>query len=183
MVSEAKWIFSNYEFCFPFIEKKDETCYNADADILAIRPPNVIEVIKEGEVGLDDKIISGDEKSRCVFVYCEVKTGEYKVDDKFFPTERIKYVFKRFGLDPNVVTEDSQILIGNRTFKKILIANELKRNADKKATFIPLESTIEFIRGRFESYYEDKYPSRMFFNSSLIQQFINEANNKKIKME
>jgi hypothetical protein len=159
-------------FVFHSLKKKDETCYNADADILAIRPPNVIEVIKEEEVGLDDKIISEDEKSRYVFVYCEVKTGEYKVDDKFFPKERIEYVFKRFGLDPKKVAEDPKIEIETKIFKKILIANEPKKNADKKAIFIPLDSTIEFIMGRFVHYHEDKYPSRMFFNSSLIQQFI-----------
>ncbi len=162
-------------FVFHSIKEEDKSCYNADADILAIRSPNVKEVIKEKEVELDDKIICGCEKLRYVFVYCEVKTGEYEVD-KLFPQERIKYVLNRFGLDPNAVTEEPIILIGTRIFKKVLVANKEKMNADKKAIFIPLKSTIEFIRGRFEQYYEDKYPSRMFFNSSLIQQFIHEAN-------
>lgn len=165
-------------FVFHSIKEDDKNFYNADADILGIRPPNVREVIKERAVELDDKIISGYEKSRFVFVYCEVKTGEYDVG-KLFPKKRIDYVLKRFGLDETTETEDPQIFIGTKIFKKILIANKAEKDADKKAIFIPLNSTIEFIRGRFERYYEDKYPSRMFFNSSLIQQFIHDANAKK----
>lgn len=166
-------------FVFHSIKEEDKKCYNADADILGIRPPNVREVIKKRTVEFDDKIISGYEKSRCVFVYCEVKTSGYKDKvDKLFPKERMEYVFKRFGLDPNAVTEDPKILIGTRIFKKVLIANKLESDADKKAIFISLKSTIDFIRGRFEDYYDDKYPSRMFFNSSLIQKFIHDANEK-----
>lgn len=148
---------------------------NADADILAIRPPNAGEEIREQRLECDRKIISRDEESKYVFVYCEVKTGDgYKVEN-LFPEERIEYVLKRFGLDYERPIEDPKIAIGDNIFMKILIAKNKKRNTDGKAIFIGLDDVISFIKERFGYYKEDKYPSRMFFNSALIQFLIHEA--------
>lgn len=141
--------------------------YNADADILAIRPPNAGEEIREQKLKCDTKIVSGDEESKYVFVYCEVKTGTYG-DSDLFPKERIKYVLKRFGCESKVSNGD-----GDKVFKKVLIAKENK-NVDGNARFIGLDDVISFIKERFRDYKEDKYPSRMFFNSSLIQLLIHE---------
>ena len=94
--------------------------YNADADLLAIRPPNVSEVLMEETLKWDDKIISDHDQSKFVFVYCEVKTGEYDAS-KLFAEERIQYAKKRFGLSADYSSVE-------RVFKTILIANEEKPN-------------------------------------------------------
>lgn len=95
-----------------------ERQYNADADLLAIRPPNVYEEIGGKPTRWDSKIVHHAEQSRWIFVYCEVKTGDYDVG-KLFPSERIDYVKKRFGL--------TSVHRNGINIKKVLIANTKKR--------------------------------------------------------
>lgn len=50
--------------------------YYADADILAVRPPNVREEIRVGHpLKNDTNIVTSSEESKRIFVYCEVKTS------------------------------------------------------------------------------------------------------------
>ena len=155
-------------FVLHSIKNTNQKPYNADTDILAIRPPNAGEEIRETKLMDDEKIVEGGEESKYIFVYCEVKTGKYKASD-LFPKKRDEYVLKRFGLQ-NVPDKDGDVV-----FKKILIAKENK-GVDGEAIFIGLDYVISFIKERFRQYKEDKYPSRMFFNSSLIQLLIHEEN-------
>jgi len=141
--------------------------YNADVDLLAIRPPNAYEEIKGVQLELDTKIVPNSEKSKYIFVYCEVKTGDYEVE-KLFLNERIEYVKKRCGLT-NTSTKSGYHI------KKVLIANEEENGLLDGIVFISLTDVISFIRNRFKTYDEYKYPSRMFFKSSLIQLLIHEA--------
>ncbi len=157
--------------------KRLKTPYIADADILAIRPPNASEEIGGLRLKYDSHtdIVRSDEASKYIFVYCEVKTGDsYKVP--VFPPERIEYARKRFGLNVEPQTEDCENHIDN-IFKKVLIAKRKQKNVknDDVDVFISLDNdAIPFIRNRFKEYDEYKYPSRMFFNSSLIQLLIHE---------
>ncbi|MFZ3168549.1 MAG: hypothetical protein WA130_13115 [Candidatus Methanoperedens sp.] len=161
----------------------------ADADILAIRPPNAHEMIMGEELECSPEIVSSDEISKFIFVYCEVKTGDYQVTDLFPENrmERIKYSLRRFGLDPettitNPVTNIENLLscTENVFFKKVLIANEKKIGVDEKALFIYLNSTILFICNRFKKYDANKYGSRMFFDSSLTQLLIHLVHNSSL---
>jgi len=152
--------------------KDDETekMYNADADLIAIRPPNALEEIKGVELRLDSKIVSEDEKLQYIYVYCEVKTSTYDIP-KLFPAERIEYVKKRCGL----LTHANSTDIRRSDLKQVLIAIKKKDGLPEKITFIHLNDVISFIKNRFKDYDEYKYPSRMFFKSSLIQFLIHEA--------
>ena len=154
-------------FVLHSIKNTNQKPYNADTDILAIRPPNAGEEIREKKLMDDEKIVEGGEESKYIFVYCEVKTGKYKATD-LFPKIREKYVLKRFGLQD--VPDNGKSVV----FKKILIANKKHNSIDEKVIFIELDYVISFIKERFREYKEDKYPSRMFFNSSLIQLLIHE---------
>ena len=133
----------------------------ADVDLLAIRPPNACEEIEGIELNLDSKIVPENEQSNYIFVYCEVKTGDYNVNE-LFPENRIEYVRKRCGAP-------------STSIKKVLIANEKKDGLQNDIMFISLNDVLSFICDRFKQYDEYKYPSRMFFKSSLIQLLIHEA--------
>lgn len=70
------------------INKRRKKPYNADADILAIRPANACEEIGGQRLKCDDKtnLVCSGEELKWVFAYCEVKTGDYKIP--VFPPER-----------------------------------------------------------------------------------------------
>jgi hypothetical protein len=170
------------DFVFHSVRNENQNSYNADADILAVRPPKAHEKIDDDILECDIKIVNNDDESKNIFVYCEVKTGDYDVP-KLFPDERIKYSLRRFGLpetpiiSPVTIIENplSRIEIG--FFKKVLIANKKKNNVDEKALFIDLNSAILFICNRFKKYDAYKYGSRMFFDSSLTQLLIHLVHN------
>lgn len=145
---------------------EDGNKYPADADLLAVRPPDVYEELGGNRLECDCKILAQSEASSFVVVFCEVKTGEYNIS-QLFPRERVSYVEKRCG-----------VVQGTTIFKKALIANKKKRNIPNDVVYISLKDVITYIRDRFKQYDEHKYPSRMFFNSSLIQLMIHEAKNE-----
>ncbi|MCX9011945.1 MAG: hypothetical protein OIN66_12580 [Candidatus Methanoperedens sp.] len=171
------------DFVFHSVRNGNQNSYNADADILAIRPPNAHEKIDDDMLECDIEIVDNNEDSKNIFVYCEVKTGDYDIP-KLFPEERIKYSLRRFGLNPETPIIRPVTIIENRLsrtesgfFKKVLIANKKKNNVDEKAIFIDLNSAILFICNRFKKYDAYKYGSRMFFDSSLTQLLIHLIHN------
>lgn len=151
--------------------------HHAEADILAIRPPNVSEEIRVGrKLVCDNEIVSDGEESKNIFVYCEVKTGDNYEIDNLFNTERIKYALRRFGLNPETTTINGSVTpLENGIFKKVLIGNI--NNMGVNAKFIDLDDVIKFICKRFRENDAHKYGSRLFFNSSLTQLLIHLAHN------
>lgn len=85
-----------------------------------------------------------------------------------------EYALKRFGLSATPIENSENNM--EYIFKKVLIAKKRRKNvsAGDVDVFINLDDAISFIRNRFKEYDEFKYPSRMFFNSSLIQLLIHE---------
>ena len=150
-----------------------EKPYNADVDLLAIRPPDACEEIEGYRLKWDPTIVPKGEQSNYIFVYCEVKTGNYEVE-KLFPDERIEYVKKRCGLASAYRKSFCVTNNENNDIKKVLIANKKEKGVPNDIVFIFLKDVISYIRGRFKEYDEYKYPSRMFFKSSLIQLLIHE---------
>jgi hypothetical protein len=153
------------------INDGSEKFYNADADIIAIRPPNVSEMIGTETVKFDEKIVTAEEGSEYLFVYCEVKTGGYR-NNELFPAGRVKYVKDRCGFPLDF---DEKSNVKNRIFKRVLIANSKQNGLSDNVTYISINDTLSFILNRFKEYDEYKYPSRMFFKSSLIQLLIHVA--------
>lgn len=164
-----------------FVIHRDETrtdSYNADADIVAIRPPNVYEDVGGAPHDWDDELRKHFDFDKTIGLICEVKTGDVEY---IFTAPSVQYTVSRLGFDMSRqekvdFLETPKMLIGERhQIGKLLIANSLPRRY-RRIPFIPLEHARTFIRERMRTYIDAKYSARFFFNSTLIQEIIWEVN-------
>jgi hypothetical protein len=161
------------------IHKSSNTKYSSDCDILAIRPPHVYEEIGGGEEDLDTELTRlGLDLNRTLGVICEVKTGYV---GRIFRRQNVYYAIDRLGFVGNssaakeTLREHASCLLGKQyQIAKLLIANKQPRYHNR-FLFVSLEQTRDFIRGRMKKYSDSKFRDRIFFNSTLMQYLIWEA--------
>lgn len=164
--------------------------YNADADILAVMPPNYYETIFSGK---EERRLKSDEwlddyQGKWVGVIAEVK-GSRSVSlndvEKAFSRERLKVAVGRLGLTPRERIDDivKDFLY---TYKwpedacdfvliKVLFcmdnANVVYRDSPKWKP-ITLNEADRFIRRRIQEFPDPKSGGRYFFPGTLFQYII-----------
>lgn len=152
----------------------------SDADLLAVRFPNVIEKLGEDELKCDtDFLFKEFSRGKVVGIIVEVKSGENWDRLRIFEDEnRMRYALRRFGFltakrieelasGKNWRTKD----YGEYQVGKLLVHDlrELDDKYQKEAVSIKLSVIRNFIGKRFTEHRVEKFASRLFFPSSLMQ--------------
>ncbi|MBS4178785.1 hypothetical protein [Lederbergia citrea] len=147
---------------------------NGDADLLAIRLPNVEEPIGGSFEDWDEKLFTYIGGYDVLGVLCEVKTGVRPDLSKAFEYPKVRYALNRIGFSKYEVDE---MLEGNehfilqcnqKKFIKLVISEHPIRSNNTFLSF-SLKDIEKFIYKRINDYTWQKYNARHFFSSSLIQ--------------
>ncbi len=155
--------------------------YSTDIDLLAVRFPNVYEVVGGQPDDWDSKLFNQFDKDAILGVLCEVKTGNYDVKS-FFKVESLKYTLPRFGFKPTLEEHAKKLeklkmvtlFHNNQKYQiaKILVSN--KKNQDKVGYIhLQIANIEEFISDRIKRYKAKKWQDRMFFPSNYLAAKIN----------
>jgi len=170
------------------IHKSSEVEYSSDCDLLAIRPPYVYEEIGGKQDDWDTFLNERFDLNLTIGLICEVKTGGYKLKEIFRESNLI-YSIRRLGFVPprkimSVAKElDSHAVLRiSETYQigKLLIANHFIDNKNsERLLFYSLDKVIEIIKNRIAKYQYEKYRDRIFFNSTLVQYFMDDIFKKK----
>lgn len=164
-------------FVYHRISKNNQ---NGDADLLAIRLPNV-----KGEIGgrmndWDEILFKYLGEYEIAAVLCEVKTGKNPDFNKAFGDRKLEYALNRIGFAKNDIDQileqqKSHYLLKSRDkkFLKLGISEYVKNRKlhnDSKLPFLvfSLQHIEKFICNRINRYSE-KYSARHMFPSSLLQ--------------
>jgi hypothetical protein len=165
--------------------------HSADCDFLAIRHPNVYEVIGGQRMDWDlDRFTNWgiDLEQDAVGLFVEVKTGLRGADleegiERAFSADRITYAIQRTGFWPSdsasviekhlqstpIFREDEHPMV----FGKLLVsANEPRADHVPPHLYLPLIEADQFIINRMQLYKKHKFADRHFFPSDLIQYII-----------
>lgn len=162
------------------VHKTDGVEHRSDVDVLAIRLPHVYEPIGGQEGDWDHYLRDNLDLSRSLGIFCEVKTGDFEMA-RLFRVEQLAAAVSRTGLVPPArlgqVLED---LKGNAIASTQAGANLAKLFVSRNEVDGPfLNRTIiqvrAFLEERVRRYDFEKYASRMFFPSTLVQNLIDQV--------
>jgi hypothetical protein len=164
--------------------------HRGDTDLLAIRLPGVMETIGNMPVDFDDAILFRFfARKKLVGLIVEVKsaTTEPIRPNICFKPEKMIYALNRLGFELTEKEKEclgrsrewirSESIIGDKPFQigKLLIHNNEQDMEINYAAPIRLADIGGFIKDRFVQYKKEKWGSRTFFPSSLIQYIIDEV--------
>lgn len=156
----------------------------SDVDILAIRFPHVSEEVGGQPDDWHPSIFGHVEGNTISALIIEVKSGRYNPANLFL-REDLEYIVPRFGCFPELTAEDYNSIEQNSSFlklpenvriTKILAAETIVEN--DRFNSISLNEMGTFIRERINRYRRQKYQSRFFFPSDLLQHLISEEQNR-----
>ena len=169
------------------IHREDEIVeHRADADLLAVRFPFVRERIGDQDVDFDDALFQLFKPPIVIGLIVEVKSShQWNEPYIFLNPGRMEKAIHRVGFPfpPAIINElanrrqwiTSNDIIRGRNVPQIgkLLIHDLNnaRNVDYAAS-LSLNHITNFIKERFETFKNEKEPSRMFFPSSLMQYII-----------
>jgi hypothetical protein len=168
------------------IHKSKDIAYQSDVDVLAVRPPHVVEAIGGLPDDWDPYLTTRVPFDRLVGLVCEVKTGRFE-ETEVFRQEYLRYAIGRLGLVASSQVDASvAALVGHPCAKlngEIGVA-KLLVTADEHAGDSYLNLTLGHVEGflaaRVSRYLEAKYASRLFFPSVAIQLLIHQAQRTKL---
>jgi hypothetical protein len=148
----------------------------SDVDVLAVRPPLVYEEIG-GQQDDWDQFLAEHVPLDCVLgVVCEVKTGAFTADE-LFARRNLIAATQRLGLlapaaceaaAENLMMAPSIQLEQGRIFK-LLVSEQPSVGPYLNRT---IDDIRAFLRSRIERYPHEKFASRHFFPSNLLQDTI-----------
>lgn len=148
----------------------------SDVDVLAVRPPLVYEEIG-GQQGDWDQFLAAHVPLDCVLgVVCEVKTGAFTAD-KLFARRNLIAATQRLGLLEPAACEAAadnlmmapSIQLQQGTIFKLLVSEQPSNGPYLNRT---IDDIRAFLRSRIERYPHEKFASRHFFPSNLLQDTI-----------
>lgn len=148
----------------------------SDVDVLAVRPPLVYEEIG-GQQGDWDQFLAAHVPLDCVLgVVCEVKTGTFTADE-LFARRNLIAATQRLGLLEPAACEAAadnlmmapSIQLQQGTIFKLLVSEQPSNGRYLNRT---IEDIRAFLRSRIERYPHEKFASRHFFPSNLLQDTI-----------
>jgi hypothetical protein len=168
------------------IHKSTTVKHSSDCDLLALRSPYVYEEIggqpSDWDAELADLLGFSEKRAG---VICEVKTGDYSLND-LFPRAHVEYAIGRLGLLPrDEIPAVAEALEkgGCIEHDDVRICKLLVTNRDKvKGSFLfrSIAEIEEFIVGRVKKYPKEKFADRMFFPSELFQYLIDRVNRERV---
>jgi hypothetical protein len=163
------------------VHRTETTKHRADIDVLAIRPPHVYEDVGGHHDDWDAYLREHLPFDRLLGLVCEVKTGAFE-KEKLFREHYLRYTLPRLGLAKDadsakvaveLSTSASSSLGDGGYVAKLLISQEPSQGPYLNRTLAQLES---FLTSRVQKYSVEKYASRMFFPSQLLQHLIDRVN-------
>lgn len=155
--------------------------HRADADLLAVRFPYVSEQIGEEELKPDTEfLLKTFDCGKTLGLIIEVKSGEdWDKLNIFEDDKRMKYALKRFGF---ILSEEVDALASNLTWTQVdigsdhqigkLLVHDLRELPAKwrgKIPSVKLSTLNAFIENRFNEIHAEKFASKLFFPSAMIQ--------------
>lgn len=168
------------------LHKSENISRSTDCDLLAVRLPGVEEPIGGQSHDWDPVLFSAHFSTEMpIGLIAESKTGNDAA--KEFTSEQLVYAINRLGkLHPSQdISEILRVLecepkYQNKHFQigKILFSNETQK--EDKLFSITFAQVREFLYQRF-SLYEQKYPDRYFFPSTLLQMIIADVKEQRPK--
>jgi hypothetical protein len=145
-------------------------------DVLAVRPPLVYEEIG-GQQDDWDQFLAEHVPLDCVLgVVCEVKTGAFTADE-LFARRNLIAATQRLGLLAPAACEAAadnlmmapSIQLEQGTIFKLLVSEQPSDGPYLNRT---IDDIRAFLRSRIERYPHEKFASRHFFPSNLLQDTI-----------
>ncbi|MCA0328029.1 MAG: hypothetical protein LCH89_20870 [Proteobacteria bacterium] len=148
----------------------------SDVDVLAVRPPLVYEEIGGQEGDWDNFVAAQVPLDRILGVICEVKTGAFTAED-LFARRNLIAATQRLGLLASAACEAAadnlmeapMLQLQDGTIFKLLVSEEPSDGPYLNRT---LDDIRAFLRSRIERYAHEKFASRHFFPSDLLQDTI-----------
>lgn len=162
------------------VHRSEKVAYNADVDVLAVRPAHVYEKIGGHDNDWDPYLTGRLQFDQLLGVICEVKTGAFD-KDKLFREECLQYTLPRLGFVPQtdceklagaLSTAASVKLADGKYIAKLFISQKPFEGPYLNRT---LDDIRKFIQSRIKKYSLEKYAARMFFPSPLLQDVIDQV--------
>ena len=164
----------------------DQIEYRADADLLAVRFPHVREAVGGMPIDFDNDILfRAFNPNKIIGLIAEVKSSRGPIRQNIFLDRgRMKYAIQRFGFEmqdeeiENLANDHKWIISEHRIDEKPfqigkLLVHDQNNGINRDCAFnLNLTYVTEFIKRRFIKYRDEKWGSRMFFPSSLMQYLI-----------
>jgi hypothetical protein len=161
------------------LHRSSDMDYTSDCDLLAVRPPYVFEEVGGQPEDWDPVLAGLFSDGVTTGIVCEVKTGMYQ-PKALFPTKNVRYALHRLGLVsdvPSVGVSLSQKPVvdpsPNVRIAQLLISRGGKAGPNFLA--LKLDSVRKFVYGRIGKYKDQKYRDILFFDSTLLQNMIDEV--------
>lgn len=165
------------------VHKTDGVKDRSDVDVLAVRLPHVFEAVG-GKTDDWDPYLGRTLDLACpVSVFCEVKTGEFAIE-RLFREEQLAAAVARTGMVPpaalaqllNDLRESASAAIpaGPHVAKLLVSRNE----TDGPFLNRTIAQVGAFLEERVRRYDYEKYASRMFFPSILLQNLIDQVHHE-----
>jgi hypothetical protein len=151
--------------------------YRSDIDIIAVRFPYVIEKIGGQPSDWDASFFEKFNKNKIIGLICEVKTGHLTTTDihELFNSQNVSDAVGRFGFTSDYKkcvesVQENRLTDVNPRFQiaKVLFSNN-EQIENNRFFHFPLSHLIKFLQNRSRKYRKEKYRSRMFFPSILMQ--------------
>lgn len=168
----------------------EDAKHTADVDLLAVRFPSVEEKIGRKVLECDDEVLfKCFNKNKVLALIVEVKSSEKPEIIKLFSSPyKMGYALRRIGLLSPDQTENlvnnlrkwrtSDEVLGEQDFQvgKLLIHNWKRKTTQGEEAFkLELGYAKGFILRRFKENDVAKWADRVFFTSTLMQDYIGQA--------
>ena len=158
------------------VHRHDGNAHRSDVDVLAVRPPLVYEEIGGQLEDWDHFLAENVPFDRVLGVICEVKTGAFTAD-QLFARRNLLAATQRLGFLTPAAWESAvdnlmkapMMHLQEGTIFKLLVSEQPSHGPYLNRT---LDDIRAFLRCRIERYAHEKYASRHFFPSDLLQDMI-----------
>ncbi len=148
----------------------------SDVDVLAVRPPLVYEEIGDQQDDWDQFLAEYVPLDCVLGVVCEVKTGAFTADE-LFARRNLIAATQRLGLLAPAACEaaaDNLMMAPSIQFEQGTIFKLLVSEQPSDGPYLnrTIDDIRAFLRSRIERYPHEKFASRHFFPSNLLQDTI-----------
>ena len=165
------------------VHKSEGVEHRSDVDVLAIRMPHVFEPVGGQTDDWDSYLCEHLDFALPLAISCEVKTGRF-LADTIFRREQLACAISRTGMvRQDHLSQTLDRLTGNAYAEApsmCVVAKLLVSREETTGPFLnrTLRQVREFLEQRVKRYDYEKYASRMFFPSALLQNLIDHTHHE-----
>lgn len=161
------------------VHRSEDNQHRYDIDVMAVRPPHVFEAVGGQATDWDPFLVDQTRFDAFTAVICDVKSGEFDAR-LLFPADRLRAAVQRIGFLPSAevpaVVEGLEAnsrcdLPDGKCITKLFVANR-KPVGNLTYLFRTIGDIRRFIEERIRRHSEEKFASRLFFPSELLQDLI-----------